>query len=111
MTYSRLIFFILIFKASSSLAVEPCGNDFLGVKLPSDATHCRVYDAKKSTVLTYFTPNTMQQIANFYQELADFTQNKKTSYSLALVPADKTFRIVLNEDPNGTQVSILQTKH
>lgn len=109
MTYSRLIVFILIFKAGSSFAVEPCGNDFLGVKLPSDATYCRVYDAKKSSVLTYFTPKTMQSITNFYQALAEFRQYKHTPYSLALVPADKTFRIILNNDPNGTQVSILHT--
>lgn len=95
----------------NAAASSACGEQFNGIKLLPDARYCRVYDAKNPAAITYFTPVTMSEAVRLYQQQSAFQLIRQSAYSIALIPPAAPYRIILNQDPNGTQVSILHSEN
>lgn len=86
-----------------------CSDRLLDVPLLPDAKFCRFYDAKNPSAMTYFSAQNMQEVAKFYSANFNIITHQGSPYSIAYASPDKRFRVILNEDPNGTQISILLT--
>lgn len=106
----KLLNILFLVTFSSQLAAQNCEERFHGIDLLPNAKYCRIYDAKNPSALIYFAPLPLKEAVAFYQSSLSLEAERQTAYSIALWSQDKPYRIILNEDPNGTQISILVPK-
>jgi hypothetical protein len=100
-------FFVCFTAKASSPEISTCPSVFYSINLHNDAKLCQIFDSSKPASLIYHVNETPNNVVAFFLVDRRLTKHSHIHNRVLLMNADKTHRVVVSPDGDGSQVDIL----
>lgn len=101
------IFFVCSISKASSPEISTCPSVFYSINLHNDAKLCQIFDSSKPASLIYHVNETPNNVVDFFLVNHQLTKHSHIHNRVLLMNADKTHRVIVSPDGEGSQVDIL----
>lgn len=102
-----LTVFVSISLSGTTLATTDCPAQFHNLPLADNARYCQQFNDKMPATLSYFAPQSPQQVLAFYRAQFSDAQFSQSKDQQILEDPARHWVLVISNDGQGSQVDIL----